>query len=63
MRAILFLSPSLLEEAAAGETVVVYTMGLTKWFFICDRDIAICFRALKHYCNSDWILQQGIVSP
>ena len=61
MSGILFLSTSNLSEAATGETVVMYTMGLTKWIFIHDRDIAVTFCAQKHYCTSNWIVQQGFI--
>ena len=48
-------------EVQAQETVVIYTMGLTKWIYVPEKEIAIRFQALKHCCKDNWALQKGIL--
>ena len=49
------------ETELEGTTVVIYTMGLTKWIYVPGKDIAIKFQALKHCCKDNWALQKGIL--
>ena len=48
-------------EVPAEETVIIYTMGLTKWIYVLGRDIAIKFQSIKHCCKDNWALQKGIL--